>query len=100
MKRSERWLILDAFGSTASAALSAAGLTVGGPQLSTAIASPIMDKQSPAESRIETPKEEAKQVASEPKVKQVASEQNLKEGRDNATVANDEFEQAEEEFNR
>lgn len=100
MKRSERWLILDAFGSTASAALSAAGLTVGGPQTSTSMASPIMDKQSPAESRIETPNEETKQVAPEPKVKQAAPEQNLKEERGNATVANDEFEQAEEEFNR
>ncbi|PHZ07675.1 uncharacterized protein RHIMIDRAFT_273911 [Rhizopus microsporus ATCC 52813] len=99
VKRSERWLILDAFGSTASAALSAAGLTVGGPQTSTTMASPIMDKQSPAESRIETPKEEAKQVAPEPKAKQATPEQNLKEERGNVTVANDEFEQAEEEFN-
>lgn len=31
VKRSERWLVLDSFGSTASQYLSLAGLTVGGP---------------------------------------------------------------------
>jgi hypothetical protein len=46
VKKSERWLILDSFGSTVSQSLSSAGLTVGGPYMPV-VNSPNISQNSP-----------------------------------------------------
>ncbi|CAO3670619.1 unnamed protein product [Rhizopus stolonifer] len=98
VKRSERWLILDAFDSHASVCLSAAKLTTGGPQVPssrTMASSEAVSEASPVVSpavvnsppKAQEPRPESKQATpAEPT-------QTQKE------TSNEELEEAEEEFN-
>lgn len=89
-RRSERWIVLDNVGSTVSQCLSLAGLTVGGPTISTPaqVSSPAVESPKPVEqqqqpaappSRVNTPVKQTKPIEPE---------------------ANDELEAAEEEFEK
>lgn len=97
-KRSERWLVLDAFGSTVSECLSFANLTVGGPQRPPAPSSQIQSESGMSNVPDQT------SVAIQPDtltqqqqpVLPVPQEQTDK----NTTPDNSEVEAAEEEFNR
>lgn len=104
-KRSERWLVLDAFGSTVSECLSFANLTVGGPQRPSAPSSQIQSEsgtsnvpdQIPVAIQPETPAQQQQPVSPVPQEqKQRQQEQTDKK----ATPDNNEMEAAEEEFNR
>ena len=109
-KRSERWLVLDAFGSTVSECLSFAKLTVGGPQRPSAPSSQIQSEsgtpnvpdQTPVAIQPETPAQQQQQQQQQP-VSPVPQEQKQRQQEQTdkkATPDNSEVEAAEEEFNR
>lgn len=92
-KRSERWLVLDAFGSTVSECLSLAHLTVGGPQRPPS-SSPRVEQVDPGTSN--TPEETPATTQPEaPVEKQQATQPEQSNAPDNS-----ELEAAEEEFNK
>ncbi|KAG1297605.1 hypothetical protein G6F66_002458 [Rhizopus arrhizus] len=88
VKRSERWLVLDAFGSNASSCLAAAKLSTGESHVS--VAKLVVEDEAVSEPNAEEPKPESSQVtASAP----VESKKTM------VSASNGELEQAEEEFN-
>ncbi|CAO0794104.1 unnamed protein product [Mucor circinelloides] len=91
-KRSERWLVLDAFGSTVSECLSLAHLTVGGPQRPPS-SSPRVEQVDPGTSN--TPEETS---ATPQPIAPVEKQQATQPEQSNAPD-NSELEAAEEEFN-
>ncbi|KAF1803952.1 hypothetical protein FB192DRAFT_1370576 [Mucor lusitanicus] len=93
-KRSERWLVLDAFGSTVSECLSLARLTVGGPQRPPS-SSPQVQQSEPATPN--TPAEETPVTPTQPQVP-VEKQQPIQAEQPSA-ADNSELEAAEEEFN-
>ncbi|KAL9545413.1 hypothetical protein MBANPS3_007169 [Mucor bainieri] len=96
-KRSERWLVLDAFGSTVSECLSLARLTVGGPQRPPS-SSPQVQHSEPTTPNI--PAEETPAItttATQPE--SPVEKQQPAQAEQPATSDNGELEAAEEEFN-
>lgn len=111
VKKSERWLVLDSFGSTVSQCLSAAGLAVGGPYIpppQSATQSPVVQQNTPSPQPPSvtpppppTTAKEAPAASKEP-VKPNPAETKDKDTKMTETAAEEggELEQAEEEFNR
>lgn len=95
-KRSERWLVLDAFGSTVSECLSLARLTVGGPQPPPS-ASPRVQQVDPATP--DTLAEETPATTPQPPETPVEKPQPTQPEPTN-TPNSSELEAAEEEFSR
>jgi hypothetical protein len=96
--RSERWLVLDAYGSTVSKCLSTAGLTRGGPQQTYSIKSPSDEesqssKMTTPEIGVSTPEMGAKTPPPPPQVTKTPEPSK-------ANVDQSQLEKAEEEFNR
>ncbi|CEP08021.1 hypothetical protein [Parasitella parasitica] len=97
-KRSERWLVLDAFGSTVSECLSLANLTVGGPQRPPMSSTPAQSEvglsnvieQAPAISPVQQ-QQHLPPAASLPEQQQKQADKDM--------PANSDLEAAEEEFN-
>jgi hypothetical protein len=104
VKRSERWLVLDAFDGTVSQCLSVAGLTVGGPyipsvaQSSSAPSTPVITT---AESSLSSPKvQEKQQQQQSPAPEQRPAKQSEPTTEPDIKMGESELESAEEEFNR
>lgn len=111
VKKSERWLVLDSFGSTVSQCLSNAGLTVGGPYVpppQSTSQSPVVQQSTPSPqppSVTPPPPPSATKEAPAPS-DETAKANPIVETKDKdtkmteATEEGGELEQAEEEFNR
>ncbi|KAK4520318.1 uncharacterized protein ATC70_008451 [Mucor velutinosus] len=93
-KRSERWLVLDAFGSTVSECLSLAHLTVGGPQHPPS-SSPQIRQADPVTPN--TPAEEIPVTTTQ--LEASVEKQQPTQAEQSAASDNSELEAAEEEFN-
>ncbi|KAL7317908.1 hypothetical protein PS15m_004203 [Mucor circinelloides] len=91
-KRSERWLVLDAFGSTVSECLSLAHLTVGGPQRPPS-SSPRVEQVDPGTSN--TPEE----TPATPQPEAPVETQQATQPEQSNASDNSELDAAEEEFN-
>lgn len=105
VKRSERWLVLDSFGSTASQCMSLAGLTVGGPYTSPntphlenlSMAGSPAPVNSPAVVNSPVPQAEVPEKATN---KPTDSAPSKPVSSPDTKMTNTELEQAEEEFDR
>lgn len=89
VKRSERWLVLDAFGSNASSCLAAAKLSTG--ESHVPVVKSVAEDEAVSEPNPEEPKPESSQLTASVPVEQKQTV---------VSASNGELEQAEEEFNR
>jgi tetratricopeptide (TPR) repeat protein len=104
-KRSERWLVIDAFGGTVSQCLSMAGLTVGGPYVPSPSIAQLSDSSAPSTPVIPAVESSPSSVAKAPEKQQpsTALEHPTKQPESTETdvkMGESELELAEEEFNR
>lgn len=102
VKKSERWLILDSFGSTVSQSLSSAGLTVGGPYIPS-VNTPPVNKASPQPTSSPPPAQNSPMEIDTPKPESAPppAVENIPDKKMNEVKEEGgELEQAEDEFNK